>query len=96
MKAQLYPATHPHTDEPHFVYRFFGEDDRLLYVGVTYNPPARFEQHSKRSAWFADMARVTWTEYPDQAAGRRAEREAIDAEAPLYNRPIHRRQKAAS
>lgn len=84
--GQLVTTRHPHTNEPHYVYRAYDADGTLLYVGVTYNPPLRFHLHAKTSVWWPDMARVRLIVFPNRAYALEKEREAIWFEMPLHNK----------
>lgn len=74
----------------HALYRFFDKDDRLLYVGITLNPGARWKQHSKDKPWWHEVARVTVEHFPDRETVLEAERAAIITERPLHN-VVHNR-----
>lgn len=69
------------------LYRFFDAADRLLYVGITNDPPTRFSQHARDKAltWWPAAARheVTWLDSRELAAD--AEIVAIKTEGPLHN-----------
>lgn len=41
--------------DPHFVYRCFDADGRLLYVGLTKNPEQRLAGHRSQTLWFGDV-----------------------------------------
>lgn len=69
------------------VYRCFDARDRLLYIGVSMSPEHRLKAHSRKSHWFSDVRRVTVTDPMERREAFRAEREAITAEQPLYNKP---------
>lgn len=78
---------------PHSVYRIYDEDDRLMYVGVAHDVTHRIYMHeaAAQASWASmqmvgRIARWTADEYPTKAAAREAERRAIEAEAPLFNR----------
>lgn len=66
----------------------------VIYVGITDNLFARMVQHSRDSAWWPHMARLTWEEWPDREAALRKESRLIKAWQPPYNKmgnPSHRR-----
>ena len=75
----------------HIVYRCYDADDRLIYVGCTSDVVSRMQVHGSSwgnpvsAALNMRMVRHTETAYPDKVSGRRAEREAIFAEAPVLN-----------
>lgn len=71
---------------PHWVYRCFDEDGRLLYVGCTTNLRNRLEQHRASSWWSPTVAKVTSKVFPDGESGRAAERAAIRDEIPRWNK----------
>lgn len=67
------------------VYRLFGSDDVLLYIGMSGDPEVRWQQHSYGRKWWPDVRRETvrWYDTRDEAAA--AEKAAIRAERPKYN-----------
>jgi predicted GIY-YIG superfamily endonuclease len=73
------------------VYRCYDSEGRLLYIGCTQDLDARMMVHEcdgDSPASVELMRRIDLLEYeefPDRAAGLKAEREAIAAEAPLLN-----------
>jgi prophage antirepressor-like protein len=73
-------------DRPHVVYRFFDEDGRLLYVGISASARQRMTAHRATQPWWDDAAQVTFTRYPNYESARAAELEAIATEDPVYNR----------
>lgn len=73
-------------NEGYWLYRLYDAHDRLLYVGVTTKPVARFSRHKKR--WGELIARVDWAALPDAAAMLNAERQAIAAELPALNKAL--------
>lgn len=76
------------TAPPTAVYRHFDACGRLLYVGSTSDPEARWKQHQRQSGWvmagLVDSVTIEW--WPSRAAARTAERAAIRNENPIYNR----------
>jgi hypothetical protein len=69
-----------------YVYRTYGADDRLLYVGMTDDVGQRLKGHRYQgSAWLAEMAYHTVESYSDRDSAHIAEIEAIISESPLYN-----------
>lgn len=67
------------------LYRLYDADGDLLYIGIGFNPVARYREHRKTKRWWPQVARreVTW--YETRTAADMAEREAILAEDPRYN-----------
>lgn len=69
----------------HALYRFFGSDDALLYVGITLDPGRRFKQHREAKPWWSDVKNITIEVYPDRESVLEAERRAIERERPKHN-----------
>lgn len=70
------------------LYRLYGAEDQLLYVGISHDPDGRWEIHkplyaedSRRPA----VVRRTVEWLPSRAAAEKAEIEAIKTEKPIYN-----------
>lgn len=83
----------PSLDSPHHVYRVFDAQGRLLYIGCTHDVNGRMAVHRAwgspnpaSQAIFLHGERVESVEFPDFATARQAERDAITAEAPYFNR----------
>jgi len=90
----------------HVLYRFYDGGDRLLYVGITNNPAARFKQHEHSKDWWDQVASITLEQHASRQELMDAERAAIIAERPAYNvahsvtnprrkRHLHGRQTAS-
>lgn len=75
-----------HSDQPHTLYRAYGRDDLLLYVGVTHEIEQRFKFHRSTSPWWTVCVAVTTEQWPDKASGLCAEAVAIKTESPLFNK----------
>ncbi|WP_405536949.1 GntR family transcriptional regulator [Streptomyces antimycoticus] len=67
------------------LYRLYGADDRLLYVGITSEPKTRMKAHAADKSWWTEVQtrEVEWFGTRDEAAA--AEVEAIRREQPLHN-----------
>lgn len=74
---------------PQVLYRMFNRAGDLLYVGITADIGMRFAQHSATQPWWKSVGRIAVEHHDDRPSVERAERAAIRAEAPLYNR-VHR------
>lgn len=71
---------------PHFVYRLYDADDRLLYIGCTRRFTGRLHDHMREKLWAADIDHWTISDpYPNQFDARIAEGEAIRTEHPIHN-----------
>src|ERR1044071_4306502 len=68
------------------LYRHYDEHDVLLYVGISESPVDRTNGHARTSEWveFAERAEVQWLD--SRALAEQAERDAIRAETPIFNR----------
>ena len=67
------------------LYRLFGADDLLLYIGISRNFAARFAQHAQDKEWWGQVCRSTVVWYPTRDEADRAETAAIVAEKPKHN-----------
>ena len=67
------------------VYRTFDTQSQLLYVGCSYDPAERMDEHRRDSRWFPAMEHysVEWFEDRDKALD--AELTAIQTEKPAHN-----------
>jgi predicted GIY-YIG superfamily endonuclease len=70
---------------PHALYRFFGADGTLLYVGITNNPSRRFSQHGVQREWWLEVETIRMERHPDRESVLLAEKRAIQEERPRYN-----------
>lgn len=68
------------------LYRYFDVRDSLLYIGKTGRLASRETRHIARSRWMFLAARSAIERYPDAEALQDAERKAIKAEHPLFNK----------
>lgn len=77
----------------HALYRFYGDDGHLLYVGITASPSGRFKQHGQDKNWWPEVRGISVEWYDDRPAVLAAEARAINVENPNYNiqRPTRRR-----
>lgn len=69
----------------HVLYRFFGLDDELLYIGITGSPWYRFHAHESSKAWFKDVTRAAVEHFANREDLVEAEIKAIQTELPKYN-----------
>lgn len=72
-------------DDQTALYRFYDPDEKLLYVGITRNPPSRFRDHESQKIWWRQIARIDVEWHPNRQDALDAEREAIRTEKPLHN-----------
>ena len=67
------------------LYRLFGDEDILLYIGITDKFGTRWQQHARLQPWWPEVRRQTVEWHPDRDAAEDAEEEAIRTERPRYN-----------
>lgn len=67
------------------LYRIYDSSDRFIYVGISYDPRARIQQHRTRQPWGSEIARYSVEWFDDRAACEAAESAVIRAEKPPYN-----------
>lgn len=72
--------------EPTGLYRIFGDEDSLLYIGISDSFGTRWKQHSKVQPWWGERRWMTVHFYDSRTEAEDAEREAIKAEKPRYNK----------
>jgi len=68
------------------LYRHFGADGALLYVGISHQVILRTKQHVETATWAEGINQITveWFETRDMALA--AENAAITSERPLFNK----------
>jgi hypothetical protein len=72
------------------LYRCWSGDGTLLYIGLTRRAgDARITEHTRTSAWWAEVATVTWEEVTGSLDA--AEQAAVRDERPVYNRAYQQR-----
>lgn len=67
------------------VYRYFDENDILLYAGFTGNFAMRNYNHELFSTWFHKCAKVTLQKFDSKEEALLYETEVIKKETPLFN-----------
>ena len=73
------------------VYRCFDAQGRLLYIGASKDPAARYEAHAARADWMQSVVNITLEWHDSRSAAYLAEEAAIKAERPMHNAPQDRR-----
>lgn len=81
----VYSQAHYRT-KPHYVYRCYDVDGRLVYVGCTIDPATRVETHRKQSWWGHQIHSVRFIVFPNKDYALTREREAIGEERPRWNK----------
>lgn len=67
-------------------YRLYDADDRLLYVGITVNPKARWSAHARDKHWWPEVARKTIEWFETRKSAERIEKIEVEEEGPAYNK----------
>ena len=67
------------------LYRHYGADGSLLYVGVSLSTVQRLSQHRDGSGWFTEIKRIEVEDFLTRQEALRAETRAIIEEDPKYN-----------
>lgn len=70
---------------PTTLYRWFDANGKLLYVGITCDPGARFRTHMDEAQWWAEAVTCRLERYSTRVEALTAELHAIQTEAPTYN-----------
>ncbi|MFF0409153.1 hypothetical protein ACFYUY_01790 [Kitasatospora sp. NPDC004745] len=74
------------------LYRFFDARKRLLYVGVSGQLRERWPKHRRKAPWWSEADFVSVEHWSTEVDALAAERAAIAAEQPLFNKRSARRQ----
>ena len=76
------------------LYRHYAADGTLLYIGQSNNPAARLAACLRSNlSWPKAVVRTELHWFDCRADAMKAEREAIQAEAPLHNRRHNRPER---
>jgi hypothetical protein len=67
------------------LYRIWGNDGQLLYVGISKSALSRLGQHLTEKPWAEEISNVTIETFPTRELAAAAEVAAIKAERPLHN-----------
>jgi hypothetical protein len=95
-RLRLDPDKHPGLTH---LYRHYGFDGKVLYVGITRSALGRWGEHLRRgnrSSWIDEVAVITVDHYSTRAEAEDAEAAIVLAERPVFNRVVRiGRRKAA-
>ena len=67
------------------LYRLYGADGQLLYVGIADDPLSRLKQHRKDKDWFQWVANTSFQTFETRDEALNAEAKAIRSEHPAHN-----------
>lgn len=68
------------------LYRFYDNEGRLLYVGITNEWFRRFHNHERKATWFSEVASATFEFFETREEVELAEKIAIQNENPIWNK----------
>ena len=68
------------------LYRIRGEENVLLYIGITNSVPLRWNGHMRAQPWWDELRSLTVEWYDSREQAEAAEEAAIRAERPKYNK----------
>ncbi|MCX4444739.1 DUF6225 family protein [Streptomyces albidoflavus] len=77
--------SHRPNNERTALYRLYDANDVLLYLGISYDPDARWELHLIDKHWTHQVVRRTTEWYPTRSAALAAEADATAAEKPRHD-----------
>lgn len=69
-----------------YLYRYYGDGNALLYIGITGYLGQREAAHRSRSEWYPLVVRRELEEFPNRGNAERAEKLAIQTERPKFNK----------
>lgn len=72
-------------NSPHQLYRHFGENGELLYIGISLSVTTRLGQHRLTSPWFEKISRIEVEHFSNRIDALNAEKKAIKSESPKFN-----------
>ena len=72
--------------DPTDLYRYFDDEGKLLYVGISFSAIVRASQHKANADWFDFVSQMTVERFESRDDASKAEIEAIRSENPIYNK----------
>lgn len=79
------PTSGDDAEDPRYVYRLYGADGDLFYVGIARWPEVRLEQHAKAQPWWYSVVTRELVWYENLHLALAEEYRAIQDEQPRYN-----------
>lgn len=67
------------------LYRYYGKNQTLLYVGISLSAVHRLKQHSSKASWVDEIENITIEYFPTRAIALKEEKNAIKLESPIHN-----------
>ena len=71
--------------KPNELYRYFDDNDVLLYIGISLSSVARASQHRANSHWYSQATCMRIERFPTRRDLEIAEQKAIFFERPIHN-----------
>lgn len=68
-----------------WVYICYGDNDEVIYVGVSSQPKARLKEHKAKSTWFPLCRNTDMLSFDDRHSALLMEKELIRKEKPRFN-----------
>lgn len=91
------PATRlalaPYTGDLNGLYRLYGCDGSLLYVGISNSPLRRWKQHATTKDWWYSVDVIVLVPFGSLETARLVERQIIRDERPFINIQFSRRNQ---
>lgn len=73
-------------DWNHVLYRLFNSEGDLIYIGITNNIKARFQQHLSEQSWWGEVADCQTEFHRDRSTLERIEADEIASLRPRHNK----------
>lgn len=67
------------------LYKHYGQNGELLYVGISHDVWKRAVQHEGQSKWFSSVIRIDVEHFPNRDAAKEAEKAAVLSLKPQHN-----------
>ena len=74
------------------LYRIYGHDQSLLYIGISGNPGRRFREHQDSQPWWDETSGAKFEHFETREQAEQAEILAIQSEFPKYNKAHNKSQ----
>lgn len=71
-----------------YLYRYFNDQNILLYIGISVNALARLAQHKQNQTWVDEVTNIKIEKYETREEVLAIEKYAIQSEKPVFNK-IH-------
>lgn len=72
-----------------FLYKFYDENNQLLYTGISLAFLSRLSAHRFSKKWFKNVKNIKLERYRNEEIARKAEKHSIINELPIHNIKYH-------